>query len=222
MCLIAFVLTCLQKTYLVWIPPPQDWLQALNSEVFHSANSDSLGRAIAISELFANPTSEFWANSNSDSVPSSFSCSSWSSLSPKSVSPPKFVCLFLSMRAPWAMEPDLLLQKTSFWDEGFLSFGMKIGMKFILKIRQGTGLFCHPLVLYSLFQFYFGAVKLANTMVAAHLTSRCRVEICRDRHDRRSCKICASCVNFPGKHCNFSHNLCRTTRFTHTNCDFAL
>ena len=25
------------------------------------------------------------------------------------------------------------------------------------------------------------------------------VEICRDRHDRRSCKICASCVNFPRK-----------------------
>ena len=25
---------------------------------------------------------------------------------------------------------------------------------------------------------------------------RRRVEICRDRHDRRSCKICASCVNF--------------------------
>ena len=23
-----------------------------------------------------------------------------------------------------------------------------------------------------------------------------RVEICCDRHDRRSCKICASCVNF--------------------------
>ena len=27
-----------------------------------------------------------------------------------------------------------------------------------------------------------------------------RVEICRDRHDQRSCKICASCVNFPGNH----------------------
>ena len=26
-----------------------------------------------------------------------------------------------------------------------------------------------------------------------------RVEICRDRHDWRSCKICASCVKFPGK-----------------------
>ena len=24
-----------------------------------------------------------------------------------------------------------------------------------------------------------------------------RVEICRDRHDRRSCNICDSCVNFP-------------------------
>ena len=26
----------------------------------------------------------------------------------------------------------------------------------------------------------------------------CRVEICRDRRDQRLCKICASCVNFPG------------------------
>ena len=49
-----------------------------------------------------------------------------------------------------------------------------------------------------------------------------RVEICRDRHDRRSCKICASCVNFTGKQCNFSHNLRRTTKFTHTKWDFAL
>ena len=46
-----------------------------------------------------------------------------------------------------------------------------------------------------------------------------RVEICRDR---RSCKICASCVNFPGKQRDFSHNLRRTARFTHTKCDFAL
>ena len=35
----------------------------------------------------------------------------------------------------------------------------------------------------------------------------CRVEICRDRHDQQSCKICASCVNFPGKQRDFSHNL---------------
>ena len=49
-----------------------------------------------------------------------------------------------------------------------------------------------------------------------------RVEICRDRHDRGSCKICASCVNFPGKQRDFSHNLPRTTRFTHTKCGFAL
>ena len=26
-----------------------------------------------------------------------------------------------------------------------------------------------------------------------------RVEICRDRRDRRSCKICANCVIFPGE-----------------------
>ena len=43
-----------------------------------------------------------------------------------------------------------------------------------------------------------------------------RVEICRDRHNRRSCKICSRCVNFPRKQCNFSHNWSRTTRFTHT------
>ena len=49
-----------------------------------------------------------------------------------------------------------------------------------------------------------------------------RVEICRNRHDWRSCKICASDVNFPGKQRNFSNDLCRTTRFTHTKCDFAL
>ena len=49
-----------------------------------------------------------------------------------------------------------------------------------------------------------------------------RVEICRDRHDRRSCEICSRCVNFPGKQRDFSHNLRRTSRFTHTKCDFAL
>ena len=49
-----------------------------------------------------------------------------------------------------------------------------------------------------------------------------RVEICRDRHGRRSCKICASCIIFPRKHCNCSFNLHRATRFTHAKCDFAL
>merc|ERR1711952_231410 len=52
--------------------------------------------------------------------------------------------------------------------------------------------------------------------------SASKVEICRDRHDRRSCKICASCVNFPGNQRNVSHKLSRTTRFTHTKCDFEL
>ena len=42
------------------------------------------------------------------------------------------------------------------------------------------------------------------------------VEICRDRRDQRSCKICASCVNFPGKQRNFSHKSRRTKRFIHT------
>ena len=49
-----------------------------------------------------------------------------------------------------------------------------------------------------------------------------RVENCRERHDQRSCKIFASCVNFPGKQHNLYHNLRRTARFTHTKCDFAL
>merc|ERR1712012_1393773 len=49
-----------------------------------------------------------------------------------------------------------------------------------------------------------------------------RVEICRDRHDRRSCKICFRCVNLPGKQSDFSLNLRRTTLFTHTKCDLAL
>ena len=49
-----------------------------------------------------------------------------------------------------------------------------------------------------------------------------RVEICRDRHDQRSCKICTSCVNFLGNQRDVLHSLRRTTRFTHTKCDFAL
>ena len=48
-----------------------------------------------------------------------------------------------------------------------------------------------------------------------------RVEICRDRHDQRSCKICASCVNFPGK-LFFLHNLRRLTKFTHAKCNLTL
>ena len=54
------------------------------------------------------------------------------------------------------------------------------------------------------------------------INGRVRVEICRDRHDRQSCKICASCVNFPGNQRDVSHHLRRTTRFTHTKCGFAL
>ena len=40
-----------------------------------------------------------------------------------------------------------------------------------------------------------------------------RVEICRDCHDRRLCKIFANCVNFPGKQRDFMHNMRRSTRF---------
>ena len=34
-----------------------------------------------------------------------------------------------------------------------------------------------------------------------------RLEICRDRRDRRSCKIFVSCVNFPRKQRSFLHIL---------------
>ena len=49
-----------------------------------------------------------------------------------------------------------------------------------------------------------------------------RVEICRDRHDQRSCKICSMCVNFSGKQHDFWHNLRWTTKFTHSKCDFTM
>ena len=48
-----------------------------------------------------------------------------------------------------------------------------------------------------------------------------RVEICHNRRDRRSCKICASCVNFP-ETMYFFLNLRRSTRFTLTKSDFTL
>ena len=38
---------------------------------------------------------------------------------------------------------------------------------------------------------------------------RSRVEICRDHHDRRSCKMCADCVIFSWKQREFLHNLRR-------------
>ena len=70
---------------------------------------------------------------------------------------------------------------------------------------------------------------LTNIIYDIVLMTQCKInltyhklEICRDRRDRRSCKICDSCVNFPEKQSNFSHNLRRTTRFTHTKYDFAL
>ena len=46
--------------------------------------------------------------------------------------------------------------------------------------------------------------------------TRPRLEICRDRRDRRSCKIFVSCVNFSRKQRDFSDNLRKTRRFTHT------
>ena len=42
-----------------------------------------------------------------------------------------------------------------------------------------------------------------------------RVEICRDRHNRRSCKISASCVNFSGKQSTSFLNLLQNMIFTH-------
>ena len=49
-----------------------------------------------------------------------------------------------------------------------------------------------------------------------------RVEICRDRHDQRSCKICSSCEIFSRKQQKFFHNLRRRPRFTHAKCAFTL
>ena len=49
-------------------------------------------------------------------------------------------------------------------------------------------------------------MKKDERMKAAKL-SVLRVEICRDRHDQRSGKTCASCVNFPGKQRDFLYNL---------------
>ena len=49
-----------------------------------------------------------------------------------------------------------------------------------------------------------------------------RVEICHDRRDRRSCKFCASCVNFSRKQRIFLQNLLRSARFTLNKYDFTL
>ena len=51
------------------------------------------------------------------------------------------------------------------------------------------------------------------------LSSQCwsRLEICRDRRDRRSCKIFVSCVNFSGKQRSFLHIL---QVYTHLNVNF--
>ena len=66
-------------------------------------------------------------------------------------------------------------------------------------------------------------IRIAAKLWASNIIkAKTRVEICRDHHDRRSCKICPSCVKFPGKQRNFLHNLRRTSKFTHTKCDFAL
>ena len=67
-----------------------------------------------------------------------------------------------------------------------------------------------------------GEICQKKTFALVNLGPQSRVEICRDRHNRRSCKICASCVNFSGKQRDLWHNLRRNARFTHTKCDFAL
>ena len=56
---------------------------------------------------------------------------------------------------------------------------------------------------YVYFQLFFGYV--------------CRLEICRDRRDRRSCEIFASCVNFSRKQCSFLHI---SQVYTHLNVNF--
>ena len=54
------------------------------------------------------------------------------------------------------------------------------------------------------------------------LSKMSRVEICHNRRDRRSCKICASCVNFSRKQCTFLQNLLRSARFALNKYDFTL
>ena len=49
-----------------------------------------------------------------------------------------------------------------------------------------------------------------------------RVEICHDRRDRRSFKICASCVIFSRKQRIFLQNLLRSAKFTLNKYDFTL
>ena len=49
-----------------------------------------------------------------------------------------------------------------------------------------------------------------------------RVEICHNRRELRSCKICASCVNFSRKQRTFLWNLLRSARFTLNKYDFRL
>ena len=54
-----------------------------------------------------------------------------------------------------------------------------------------------------------------GTFSVKKIDSGNRVEICRDRHDQRSCKICASCVNFP-KNNAISCIICQELRDLHT------
>ena len=49
-------------------------------------------------------------------------------------------------------------------------------------------------------------INLLTCWLSSHIL---RVEICRDRHGRWSCKICSRCVNSPRKQCDFLHNLRR-------------
>ena len=59
------------------------------------------------------------------------------------------------------------------------------------------------------------AVFDENALMVVVVIVLLRLEICRDRHDRRSCKICASCVNFP-KNNAISHIICQELKDLHT------
>ena len=61
---------------------------------------------------------------------------------------------------------------------------------------------------------YWVVVVIVDVDVVVGLPN-IRVEICCDRHDRQSCKICASCVNFPENN-TISHIICLELKDLHT------
>ena len=59
------------------------------------------------------------------------------------------------------------------------------------------------------------ARRLPQQSISFILMISSRLEICRDRHDRRSCKNFSSCVNFSRKQCVSLKNLRTNVKFPH-------